>query len=386
MKLLLVHSGADLYGASRSCLRLASRMKTDGHGVLVVLPFDGPLHGGLAQRGVEVVVRPGLSLLDRRQFKTITGLLALPFRVVRSTLFLCGVIRRFRPDVVHSNTATVFLCGGLAARLNGIPHIWHVREDFGDFAALWKIYQWLIYFLADRIVCVSQFATGQFKNSRIRRKVVVLHNGFPRDEFSPATVERVAAFRKAWNLEGKRIVALIGRVNIFRKGHLTFVEAAKFVAAKHPDVRFVLAGSPFPGNESHLDRVLEKIRELGLEDRVVYTGDVPDIHAVYSAADIVVQASGMPEGFGGVVIEAMAFGKPVVGTRLGGTIEQIADGETGLLVEPNDATAMAEAIGALLDGDNLRRRMGEAGRARFLEHFEFEPFYGKVLDLYREVS
>lgn len=386
MKILLIHSGADLYGASRSCLRLASRLKSDGHGVLVVLPFDGPLRGELEQHAVEVLVRPGLSLLDRREFNTVRGLLALPFRVIGSTHFLRNVIRRFQPDVVHSNTATVFLCGGLAARLAGLPHVWHVREDFGDFASLWKIYRPLITALADRIICVSAFATGQFNCGTMSQKIQVLHNGFPQGEFETVSPDRVAKFLDAFHLEGHPVVALIGRINTYRKGQLVFLEAAHRLAASHPNTRFLLVGSPFPGNESHLTEVRRRIHELGLCESVVYTGDVADIQAVYQASDIVVQASGMPEGFGGVVIEAMAYGKPVVGTRLGGTVEQIADGETGILVEPNHPAAMAAAIARLLDDPALRQQLGDAARRRFIDRFEFEPFYAKMMAMYRELA
>ena len=337
----------------------------------------------LHRRGVDVRVREGLSLLDRRSFRTTRGRLTLPLRVIRSTAFLCGMIRRSRPDLVHCNTATVFLCGGLAARLCGLPHVWHVREDFGDFPTLWRLYRPLIQALADRIVCVSEFATGQFGDGPIRQKLRVLHNGFPREEFAPVSAARMRAFRRTYSLNGAPLVALIGRVNTFRKGQLGFVEAAHSLSSEFPNARFLLVGSPFPGNESHLEQVRRRIRELRVERSVVYTGDVDDIQAVYQTADIVVQASDMPEGFPGVVVEAMACGKPVVGTQLGGTLEQIVDGETGLLIEPGKPAALADAIGRLLRDVELRQRMGENGRRRFLERFEFERFYARMLDIYR---
>jgi glycosyltransferase involved in cell wall biosynthesis len=104
-----------------------------------------------------------------------------------------------------------------------------------------------------------------------------------------------------------------------------------------------------------------------------------------SALDVVALPSALPEPFGGVVIEAMALGRPVVGTNAGGTPEQIDDGVTGHLVPPGDPPALAEAIGRLLADRELRERMGAAGRSRYLERFEFERFYGTMTAVYQEL-
>ena len=109
-----------------------------------------------------------------------------------------------------------------------------------------------------------------------------------------------------------------------------------------------------------------------------------DIKAAYAALDISVLPSARPEPFGGVVIESMAFGKPVIGTRIGGTIEQVDDARTGLLIEPNDPQALADAIEKLLKDPQGRMAMGKLGYERFMSHFEFEEFFGKIMQLYTQ--
>jgi glycosyltransferase involved in cell wall biosynthesis len=125
--------------------------------------------------------------------------------------------------------------------------------------------------------------------------------------------------------------------------------------------------------------------QLGVSDRIVYAGDVDDVKAAYAALDISVLPSALPEPFGGVVVESMAFSKPVVGTRIGGTVEQIEDGVTGFLVEPDNPEKLAEALEKLLRSGQLRLRMGENGHSRFINLFEFENFYGRILLLYSEL-
>jgi glycosyltransferase involved in cell wall biosynthesis len=198
--------------------------------------------------------------------------------------------------------------------------------------------------------------------------------------------DRVEAFRKKFNLRGHTLVAVVGRIKKERKGQETFLQAAALVGPRHPDVRFLLIGSPFPGNEAHLQAMIDLVRALELQQEVVFTGDVEDIKAAISALDVLVLPSGQLEPFSGTVLEGMAFSKPVIGTRIGGTVEQVEDGVTGLLVPPGDPTGMAEAMCRLVDSPALRERMGKAGRKRFLEKFEFEPFYANLLGLYREVS
>jgi len=378
---LLVHTGADLYGASRSLIRLTARLARHGHAVTVVLPYEGPLRGELEAGGVEVLIHKDLPVVTRSRYGKLTGLISILLRVPLSVLRIARLVRRTRAHIVHTNTALAF-SPGLAARFCGARHVWHVREFFVEFPGLWRWYQRFMGAFADRIVCVSQAVADQFSADLRAEKVVVIHNGIPQEEFAAAPRDQVEEFRQRFRLTEGPAVGVIGRIKVGRKGQEVFLQAASQLRHRFPEARFLLIGSPFPGNEAHLKEVLRLTRELGLEDCVVYTGDVGDPRIAHASLDVLVLPSGLPEPFAGVVIEAMAMGKPVIGTRHGGTCEQIEDGVTGLLVRPNDPQELAVALERLLSDAGLRRRMGEAGRARFLSLFEFERFYQAMLELY----
>jgi glycosyltransferase involved in cell wall biosynthesis len=384
MTILYVHSGADLYGASRSLLRLSSRLVSDGNRIVVLLPYDGPLHGELVTSGVSVLIDPTLAVVTRGRLRQIGGILSLMFDLLRSVRHLRGVIREFRPDVVHTNTAIV-VSSGIAARLENVPHMWHVRESFVEFGWLWAIYQWFMWLFASRVICVSEAVRQQFVSFIRHRKTLVIHNGVPSSEFCAVSEDRVRKFRRRYGLENFLLVGVVGRLKMVRKGQDTFLKAAALLRADYPDVRFVLIGSHFPGNENHTAALLRLGKTLGIEDKVVYTGDVPDIRAAYAALDISVLPSQQPEPFGGVVIESMASGKPVIGTNIGGTVEQIEDEKTGLLIPPGDPEALSTALRRLLDDPSLRARFGEAGKVRFEQMFEFELFYERIRRIYSEV-
>lgn len=383
MRLLFYHTGSDLYGSSRSALRLLTRLTTDGHQTLAVLPSEGPLNSLLEKGGVAVKIDPHMPVLVRTQMKTIKGIASFPISIVRSFLFNMRLVREFRPDIIHTNTAALFPVPGLIACLKRIKHVWHIREFFEDHPWLWQIFQTAMGTTADKIIAVSTPVADQFRR-QYRKKTVVIHNGFPSEEFLPVPTNRVDAFLKAYNLEGHLLVGVAGRIKLVRKGQETFVRAAALLQREFPEVRFLLIGSPFPGNESHLTTLRELINDLRATN-VVYIGTAKDIKATLSALDILVMSSGRPEPFGGVVIEAMAFGKPVVGTNIGGTIEQVADGKTGILIPPNEPEAMAGALRKLLSQKSLCKDMGHMARKRFEDLFEFESFYAKISDLYERM-
>jgi len=384
MRILFVHSGADLYGASRSLLRLSSRLVRDGHVINCVLPYEGPLVQALTKANVNVAIHRDLPVLTRIGVRSLRGILILLKNLIKSIYRLRQFVVDSRVDIVHTNTAIV-LSSGIAAKLAGVPHVWHIRESFDEFGFLWRPYRAFISFFSTTIVCVSQAIADQFSHRTVADKVRVIHNGFPAEEFGSVEKQRIENFRRQFNLGNNRLVGVVGRIKFVRKGQEVLAKAIALLNGRFPDVKFLFIGSPFPGNEVHLERLMKLVKELGIEDRVVYTGDVEDMGAVYSALDISVLTSCQPEPFAGVVIESMAYGKPVIGTSIGGTREQIQHGITGILIEPNNPMQLKQALERLLSNESEARKMGEEGKRRFYCHFEFTKFYSQMISLYRSL-
>jgi len=383
MRILFVHGGSDLYGASKMLLRLASKFVSDGNSVLAVLSTDGPLRSALEKKGVEVIIHSLLPVVTRRGFRSVLGIISLLMRIPMSVIVLGRIVAAFRPDVIHTNTALI-LSPGIVAKLMHVPHIWHIKESFEEFRGIFKFYQWYVSFLSDRIVCVSSPVKDQFRSRIQRAKIVLLYEGFPQEEFAAVEDERIELFRRRFGLNGHPVVGAVGRIKFGRKGQDVFVKAAALLKDEFSNVKFVIIGSPFPGNEEHLENLKKLVQDLRITESIVLTGDVDDIGVAYSALDISVLPSAFPEPFGGVVVESMAYGKPVIGTRIGGTVEQIEDGTTGLLVEPNNPQELAAAMSKLLRDADLSKKMGNAGRERFLRLFEFRLYYESIVGIYNE--
>lgn len=385
LRVLFVHSGSDLYGASRSLLRLSSRLISDGASVIAVLPDQGPLCGALSEKGVRVVIHPDLAILERAKLKSLFGFIKLVMDFFSSLGTMRKQIIEVKPHLVHTITSVV-LSSGVAATISGVPHIQHVRESFGEFGHLWRLYQYFLAIFSTQIVCVSTPIANQFGHRLRVRKVTVIHNGFPRSEFEGIDQKRIRTFKEKFHLaQASHLIGVIGRIKYLRKGQEYFVMASARLRSRFPQARFLCIGSPFPGNESHLSNLLVLIEEQDVEGYVLCIGDVDDVKAAIASMDVVVMSSVQPEPFAGVVIEAMALGRPAVATATGGSLEQVVDGVSGFLIEPGNPDSMAEAIEKLLVSPDLARKFGQNGRQRFLERFEFEPFYQKILTLYEKV-
>lgn len=373
--ILFLHGNADLYGSSRCLLRFCRRWISDGGIATVLLPHEGALSSELSSVGATIVVEPNLAAFTRTDVKTLRAIFGLIKKCVISTRRLKRLLDDMKPDFIISNTS-VLLPALLLRLFVRFPHLMFVREFYNEFGILWQVYRLLLIFGADRILCVSNAVAAQFPVSDI---ILVLHDGFPLDEFQSVPEDRIRAFRHRHHLGDHPLVGLIGRIKMRRKGQEVFVRSVLHLVQKHKTVKFLLIGSPFPGNEWHLERVMQIADECGVMHRVVYTGDVVDIKAAYAALDVVVLASVQPEPFGGVVIEAMLMGKPVVGTSIGGTTEQIQDHVTGLLVPPGNSHAMAKAIDHLLSNPEEAVAMGKAGAHTARSNWSFDLHYSKFL-------
>jgi len=202
-----------------------------------------------------------------------------------------------------------------------------------------------------------------------------------------------ALFRKQYEIDANdRVVLFCGRLAV-NKGLTVLAEAAPAVLKSFPKTRFVLVGQDMGVRE----RLEKRLTELGVRDRFLFTGHVQDdalFRSAYGACDVFVLPSEY-EAFGLVLLEAMASGKPVVASAVGGMPEVVGgpnkvDGvtatECGLLVNYEDEKALAEALGKLLADEGLRRRMGAAGRERVRKEFNWDSVTGKILNIYGNLT
>ena len=238
-----------------------------------------------------------------------------------------------------------------------------------------------------RIIAISEFIARHIAETygidpgRIR----TIPRGVDLCEFDPARVdpERIAALRNAWRVpDGQPIVMLPGRLTGW-KGHLTLLDA---LARVEKSVCCLFVGTVDARREDYRARVRRRIGALGTTHTVQVTGSCRDMPAAYMLADVVVSPSLRPEAFGRVPAEAQAMGRRVIASAHGGACETVLDGETGWLVPPGDAKALADALREALGASEAQReRMAAAGQAHVRRNFTLEAMCSATLDVYREL-
>jgi glycosyltransferase involved in cell wall biosynthesis len=373
-----VHNTSDIYGASRSLHRMLEMFARNGHEVHVVLPDDGPLVELLQTSGIVVHILPSLAVIDRVRLASLRGKLTFCFRFFASVYWLSALILKLRADIVHTNAA-VLPTPALAARLTRRPHLWHIREFFSEFPAIWRFYQRYMWRFSTRIITISSAVQAQFE-PRFQDKCTLVYNGLDEDAMA-VDLDKAQRFRSSIG-NPAFLIGVVGRIKWARKGQEVLIKAAALLAETHPEARYVIVGTPSPGNEDHLVRLQQLILDLRLEERVTFTGDIRDMRDVYAAFDVTVVPSILPEPFGCVVMESMAAGTPVIGSRCGGIPEQIVDGVTGLLFAPGDEHDLARALAQIMSDDALRGRLGHASRQRFCESFGIPESHARFVNVF----
>jgi glycosyltransferase involved in cell wall biosynthesis len=339
-----------------------------------VLPGPGVLADNLRRAGVEVLERP-LAVI-RRGLADPRGLAGLAGALVRDAAGLTRVIRGRRVALVHSNTSVV-LGGAAAARLTGIPHVWHVREIYARHGAAWPLYRRLLGSAA-ALPCVSSATAARFHG---KAPVSVIGDGLAVD----ARRAPRAPARRALGLATDRpVIAVLGRISDW-KGQDLLVRALAEAPLRERRAIGLIAGDAWPGAEDRAERVVALARALGVSDRVAMVGFRLDVENVYGAADLVAVPSTLPDPLPGAAIEAAAAGCAVVAADHGGLPEIIRDGTTGRLFVPGDAAALARVAAELLDDPLARGQLGAAAATDVRARFAPELLTERIGSLYETV-
>jgi glycosyltransferase involved in cell wall biosynthesis len=286
--------------------------------------------------------------------------------------------------LVHSNGNKTHLVSLGMRPASPARLIWHVRDFLLD-----RTPERLLVRLANHCVA-AVIANSRAVGARLERlglrsaRLHVVPNGVDPDTFTPTGAHAALREQFRWPADAP----LVGMIGVLArwKGQHVFLAAVRELAARRPDVRFVVVGAEIYRTRGHGGYEAELrglVRRWGLQDVAALTGFRDDIPDVLRALDVVVHASVDPEPFGRVIIEALACGRPIVCTHGGGVDEIVADSPLqGLQVPPGDAPALARAVEALLAAPAERCRLAAVGRARVQDRYRVDAHVARIGELY----
>jgi glycosyltransferase involved in cell wall biosynthesis len=369
--LFVAHSGSQ--GGAEYCLdTLVKNLQPAKYDVTVLFAWDGPMVESARAAGFRVEVQPlnwwmCWEAFSFWYFKTIL------LRTAWNIAWLVRWIQRKHIDLVYSNSAVIFEAA-VAARIAGVPHLWHVHEVLrrGNVTRPLlplRLIKRLIRWLSRTIIFESHASRAAYEGDRRDPRCAVVHNcvRFPD---RPTALERDTALGKLGFHREDRVVSFLGQFSE-RKNPLLLVRAAARLADRS-NLRFL-----FVGEGPLREELVRAIDRLGLGDCCGILPFQQEVTWVLSATDVVVLPS-RQESFGLVLVEAAALGKPAIATRTEGPSEIIVDEVTGFLVNPDDESDLARRLVDIFGPEVNRDRMGQAAAARARELFSAEEYARKI--------
>jgi len=360
IKVLYIIATLDIGGTERQLVELAKRIDKERYEpAICCLTRGGPLEKELQNTGIEVHILHKKGKWD--------------FGII---LKLFGLIRRKRPDIVHTFLWTSNAWGRIAALLAGVPVIISSERS----TDLWK--GWFefsidrILSLFTRRVIVNSCRVKEFIKAKgiEESRIAVVYNGIDTGIYNSSC--NSIELRNSLGLDAKRpVIGYIGRLS-YEKNPQLFVKLSAQILQKRKDVQFLIVGDGELRNE-----VEEKIGEYNLRDHIKIAGYRKDVPRILQAIDVVVLTS-LWEGLPNSLIEAGASSRPAVSFDVGGVREIIADGKTGFVIPAFDEKSFVDKVIFLLDNPDLAKKMGEEGKKIVQEKFEISKTVKSIEKIY----
>ena len=366
--LLIATPSCDVYGSDLQMLESVRAARGAGWRVVVTAPAGGPLADRLDSLGAELRLLPAPVL--RRADASLLGVAGLAIRAARALPGMVRLVRDVRADVVLVNTITLPLWP-VVVRAARQPLVVHVHEAEDKDPRMLRRVMALPLRLADVVLMNSRTTLESHCEvlPALRRRSTVVHNG----------VEAPTAAPHPRKHEAPRRLAVVGRLTR-RKGCDVALEATALLVGRGHDVVLELAGTAAPGGEDFLAVLEQRAAEPDLQGRVELTGYISPTWPVLDRA-AVVMAPSLGESFGNAVVEAQLAARPVVATAVQGHLETVRHEETGLLVPPSDAEALADAVERLLLDEELADTLSQRARTVALASFTAERYRERMLQV-----
>jgi glycosyltransferase involved in cell wall biosynthesis len=380
-KILFLHDSTELGGSEKSLLCVVKNLSSKKFIPVVCVPDKGFLFRQLKSAGVDVRV---LKIRRLRKTMNLFKLLGYLIHMVCMGRQLRLLIVTEGISLIHSNSLSAQIQMNLVRGIENIPMTWHVRDIFPS-QLLIRLSVRCAALRATRIVAISEAAKDNLRRMGLpEEKIRVIYNGADLSTVGTSS-RRSEVLRGTFKVDSAPcVVGMIGSIS-YSKGQDIFVRAAHLIRERFPDTLFVIVGGYFPENESFYHHVRQLVAKVNMEEKILFTGSIQEVEELMCSLDIVVSVSREREGLGRSILEGMASGKPVVGTKVGG-IPELIDDDCGILIDSPTVSELAEKLCILIGDKDLRTRMGRNGRKKAARSFdikskvaELERFFDSVL-------
>ena len=366
--ILLLHSSNDLYGASKIFLQLIDLLKSKNFNVHVVLPERGKLDDFLNKKDITVSYHE-LGVL-RKKYLNPLGLINRLVTNIKAIKFLSNYIIIRSIDLVYTNTSTI-LCGGIAAKKNDVPSLFHIHEiPTGN-----KFYEFfsgkIINKISNKVLTVSNSVKSHWLKYIDDKKIERIYNGI--------IFEKTDSLKKLDRNQDDFVIISVARL-IPYKGHGYLIDIADELIKKSTKFKFLILGDTLSSYVSYEKSVKQKVKDLGLENQIKFLGFRNDVSSILKQSDLFIHSAISPDPLPTVLFESLYNNLPTAATNLGGAIEILDNGNNGLLIPYNDPKKAADLINEYCSNTKLQKKHLENSKNNFKTNFSSESFNKNILN------
>lgn len=388
MRIALIHNAHEWGGAERYTLDVAAGMTARGHEIILLTPGDGVL----AERAIAASVRVvPMDLGMQIGWHSVLGSLNEPLFALdlyanparaRLTATLRGLISEGPLDVLHAQHVKEKLWVTSLGQSIGVPVAWTVHaplEPWMRRGIAGRVHLWARDKIAGLLAVNNATACDHVAFGYPADLTRVVYNGIPLDVYASGNR---GSTRRSLEVEPGEVLVLLPARPYAEKGVGVLLDAIALMASNEHGsrIRVVVAGG-----SGHIEGFRRQAQSLGVSQKIVFLGHRDDMPDLLAAADIVTLPSFF-EGLPYVLSEAMAAGRPTVASDVGGIAEMIVDGHTGVLIPSRDELALATALTQLVGDEELRQRMGDAGRLVAAQRFAMETMLDGTEEFFHRVA
>ncbi|MFC4769472.1 glycosyltransferase [Effusibacillus consociatus] len=370
-KVLYIIGGGEFGGAEQHLLGLVKSLDRNHWAPHVAVFYQGELAERLRQLQIPVTVLTPTN---------VSGLIGIvPVR---------KLIRELKPSIIHTHGVRANLSGRLANKAEGCPAkvVTTIHSILTlDYPVAWKrmlfgfLEKWTWRYVDHFILVSRTMRDSLVKEGLPEKRSSVIHNAIDLPE-KPSVRTEYSKLREELGLpQDTKLVGTVARLHKV-KGHTYLIQAAQRLKDKYPNLHYVWVG----GGEMY-QQLKEEVRAAGLEERIHFLGVRQDVSELLPEFDLFVLPS-IYEGFGLVVLEAQLAGLPVIASAVGGLLEVVDDGHDGLLVPPQNADALSQAIDEALSMPERSRQMALAGQEKVFRHGSLERLVQETTNVYKKLK
>ena len=368
-----------LGGSQKSLLDIMDSMNNKNNKIILATPGEGMLSQVASEKNIEIInlmlpsfINTRISIFSKNYFNYCAALINV-LNLLIAALSIYKLIRKNKPDIIHSNQMLISIPAGIASKVLKVPCLWHIRENPSKHISrfILKFYSFIGTKFSSKIIVNSAYTASFFSNTNLRHKINIVPIGINLNKNTSLTIQN--------KTNQVKNISIFGRI-IPMKGHNSLIKSLNLLDIEL-DYKLFIYGNYESDNDYYLS-LKKLIENLNLASKINFLGFVSDVTKAVAKSDLIISASLEAESFGRTLIEGMAMGKPIIATDVGAHSEIIDDGINGFLVKAGDTKALSKKIKMILHDEELALRLGSNGKHKYDKYYTRDIYKKNIENIY----